>query len=66
MSSERLIEMEIKLAELEQMVIDLNDIVTKQWKEIDRLSVENKHLRQKLSRLEHGMKPADDVPPPHY
>lgn len=66
MSDDRLIEMEIKLSELEQMVVELNDVVTKQWAQVDRISIENKHLRQKISRLEHGLKPSDDVPPPHY
>lgn len=66
MSSERLTDLEIKIAELEQMVSELNDVVTSQWAVIDKHTIQNKHLQQKLARLEEGFKSMDDAPPPHY
>ncbi|MTI09644.1 MULTISPECIES: SlyX family protein [Curvivirga] len=66
MSTERLTEMEIKIAELEQTVSELNEVVTTQWAQIDKQSLENKILMQKIQRIEEGLKSMDDAPPPHY
>ncbi|MEM7276937.1 MAG: SlyX family protein [Pseudomonadota bacterium] len=62
--TERLTEVETKLAYLEDTVQTLNDILIEQRNQIDR-------LESKLSALRESMDSAsadgpDDQPPPHY
>lgn len=68
MNSERLTEMEIKLAFQEEMVETLNQIVAGQQRELDLLQGQVRLLYQQLKSLQ----PSDiasveeEVPPPHY
>ncbi|NQZ14906.1 MAG: SlyX family protein [Alphaproteobacteria bacterium] len=64
------------LAHQEQQISDLNDIVTKQWKEIDRLTKALSRLGDKVEELEanksddgEGLSVTEEAAlnkPPHY
>lgn len=64
--------LEIKYAELERMVEDMNEVLQQQWKEIDRLKLDNERLKNRMMSLEEsgagGPKPFDAYTdrPPHY
>ena len=64
----RLSELEIDTAYQRETIDALNETVTSQWKEIDRLS---QLVEQILSQLRQpaddtGASSPDDPPPPHY
>jgi SlyX protein len=60
---QRIVDLELRFMRAEKMVDDLNDVVVEQAREIDRLALEVKMLR------EHALA-AEDAPknerPPHY
>lgn len=65
---ERLIELETKISYQDHLIGELNDVVTRQQKQIDR-------LEKAMSRLHEQMKgggdsglarPDEEAPPPHY
>ncbi len=62
---ERLIEIEMALANQERIVEDLNSVVIEQGKMIDRLLKQNQYL---MSVVDQDMvKPlSEETPPPHY
>ena len=62
---ERLIEIEMALANQERIVEDLNSVVIEQGKMIDRLLKQNQYL---MSVVEQDtVKPlSEETPPPHY
>ena len=68
MNSERLTELEIKLAFQEELVETLNQIVVTQQRELDLLQGQVRLLYQQLKSLQ----PSDialveeEAPPPHY
>ncbi len=64
-NEERLINIEIALAEQEKMLDDLNQVIIEQGKVIDKLLKQNQYL---LSRVDEGaVKPqSEETPPPHY
>lgn len=59
---------EEKLAYLEKAVADLNDVVTRQQKEIDRALDRNQRLMDKIAALESdfGASATAHEKPPHY
>ena len=64
--SERLTEIEIKLAHVEQALNDMSDVVYAQQSAIDRLERACEQLRQRVEDSEAGGGPAGDEKPPHY
>jgi SlyX protein len=64
----RLDQIEIKLAHLERALIELNDSVLRQQREIELLAARNRQLKYQLEVLEAGGgASADDFEkPPHY
>ena len=62
---ERLINIEITLANQERIIEDLNQVIITQGKMLDILQKQNQLL---LERLENGdVKPlSEETPPPHY
>lgn len=68
MSEERLIELEIKLAYQEDLTQTLNDIVSEQQKQIQRLEESFTLLHQRQQTLAESIESnqADNQPPPHY
>lgn len=66
--TERLLKIENNITYQDQQIQDLSDMVSQQWKEIDRLK---KHLSQAAERLESLENPSEGGPipnekPPHY
>ncbi|NOQ35185.1 MAG: SlyX protein [Methylococcaceae bacterium] len=68
MSEERIIELEIKLAYQEDLVETLNDIVSEQQKQIQRLEESFTLLHQRQQSLAESIESneSDNQPPPHY
>ncbi len=62
---ERLIDIEMAVANLQKTVDELNEVVIRQGREIDLLVKENKLLADMLK--EENIKPLqEETPPPHY
>jgi SlyX protein len=64
----RLDQIEIKLAHLERALVELNDVVIRQQREIELLTARNRQLKQQLESLESGGGGSADAfeKPPHY
>jgi SlyX protein len=64
----RLDQIEIKLAHLERALIELNDAVLRQQREIELLVARNRQLKYQLEVLEAGGGASADgfEKPPHY
>ncbi len=67
-TQERMIELELKLAHQQQAFDELNEMVTRQWKIIDRLERQLGNLTEQMAELEHAGKSAGgkEPLPPHY
>jgi SlyX protein len=65
---ERLAELETRLAFQEQTIQELNEVVTRQQAEIDRLSQGYETLKLQLLELAPSLVAdrAEETPPPHY
>lgn len=65
---QRLIALESRMAHYERMAEDLSDVITRQGREIDRLTLHMRRLRDRLGEMEAGWSPSpqDEKPPPHY
>ena len=59
-------EIETKIAFIENSLENLNDIVTEQANEIDRLKYQLKIMKEKLINFEDNSELPQDKPPPHY
>ncbi|NOT84630.1 MAG: SlyX family protein [Methylococcaceae bacterium] len=67
MSEQRFIELEIKVAYQEDLVQDLNQIVIKQQRQLDRLEATCKMLHERIKNLQDTAHEEDvDQTPPHY
>ena len=66
--SARLEQLELKMMDLEVTVQQLNDVVLRQYRDIEALRKENTDLQRKLDSInEPGPTPAPgDEVPPHY
>ncbi len=64
----RLEALEIRVAYQDQVIEDLNQTITAQWKDIDRLRREMAALADRVAQAERGAggDPEDETPPPHY
>jgi SlyX protein len=61
----RLDELEIRFAHQEQMLAELNDVISAQWKKIDALEFQLKRTREEMQNI--SVRPeGDEPPPPHY
>jgi len=64
----RLEQLELKMMDLENSVQELNDVVLKQYRDIEQLQKTNSDLQRKLDSINGGgpePTAADEVPP-HY
>jgi SlyX protein len=68
MSTDRIIELEIKVAYQEDLVQELNKIVIRQQQQIDRLEATVKLLHDRIKILSAERSDSDDKieKPPHY
>jgi SlyX protein len=66
--TDRIDAIEEKLAHLERAVAELNDVVTRQQKELDRALDRNQRLMEKIAALESDFGPSATAheKPPHY
>lgn len=64
----RLDALESRIAHHERMIDDLNQTITAQWKDIDRLKREIERLGDRVASAEAAMgpDPGDEPPPPHW
>jgi SlyX protein len=66
--SDRIDELEIRITHQDRIIEDLNQIVTEQWKQIDKLLRRVERLTERVesaeTRLTSGQAP--EPPPPHY
>jgi SlyX protein len=66
--NERLTELEVRVAFQDKTIQELNEVVTRQQREIDHLAKELEAMKSRLA----GMAPSmvisqeDEKPPPHY
>ena len=67
MEDKRLTDLELKFMEQEQALVELSDIVNRQWQEIEMLKSKLTHAHERIVTLEDA---APDTPanekPPHY
>ena len=60
-------EIEVKIAFLEQSITELSDVVYSQQQQIDSLKNEQHRMRTHLQSLNNdNQQVIDDQPPPHY
>ncbi len=66
--SARLVQLELKMMDLEVTIQQLNEVVLKQYRDIEQLRQANSDLERKLDTInEPGPAPtAGDEVPPHY
>lgn len=55
--------LEMRIAHQDQMIAELNEVITAQWRKIDALERQGAHLREQFQNL--GAQ-APDQKPPHY
>lgn len=60
--------LEVRLAHQDRLIEDLNQTITAQWKDIDRLKREIERLSDRMASAELalGPDPGDEPPPPHW
>jgi len=65
--TDRLDALEMRIAHQDEVIADLNRIVTEQWAQIDRLARELTVMRESVRNADQfGGNPANEPPPPHY
>ena len=62
----KLDDIEMKLAFQDDLLNALNDVVTRQDKEIQELWISNRLLKQGMNEMKGDSAPKGDEPPPHY
>jgi SlyX protein len=64
----RLTALESHIAHQDGAIDDLNEMVNRQWAEIETLRRDLAELRARLTRVEGDLEPSqpDNKPPPHY
>ncbi len=65
---ERLAELEVRVAFQDRVIQQLNDVVTRHARDLERLTREIATLRQQLTLLAPSLveRPENEPPPPHY
>jgi uncharacterized coiled-coil protein SlyX len=68
MSEKKIVELEEKIAHLQNMLDDLNMVVFRQGKLVDKLNLETKELKTKLQDFNDSQsnQTVNDDKPPHY
>jgi SlyX protein len=68
MSEKKIVDLEEKIAHLQNMLDDLNMVVFRQGKLIDKLNLETKELKTKLQDFNDSQsnQTVNDDKPPHY
>ena len=58
-------DLEVRFAHQEKMIVDLNEIVTAQWKRLDLIEQQMRQLREEV-RNATPSREGEEPPPPHY
>jgi uncharacterized coiled-coil protein SlyX len=68
MSEKKIVDLEEKIAHLQNMLDDLNMVVFRQGKLVDKLNLETKELKTKLQDFNDSQsnQTVNDDKPPHY
>jgi len=66
MSNDRLDRLEIHVAEQQQMLDDLSEVLTRQTREIEALKARLSQSDNRISELEAGLPAPASEKPPHY
>jgi SlyX protein len=64
--SERIDALEMRLAYQDEAIETLNQTITKQWLEIDRLTRQLAEMKERLQETERHAPGPSNEPPPHY
>ena len=64
--SERIDALEMRLTYQDESIETLNQTITAQWSEIDRLTRQVAELKERLREAESSMPGPANEPPPHY
>lgn len=64
-AASRLDALEMRVSHQDQMITDLNDVITQQWKTIDRLTRQIDMLRETMQSMA-PQREGPEPPPPHY
>ena len=64
--SERIDALEMRLAYQDEAIETLNQTITKQWLEIDRLTRQLAEMKERLREAESHAPGPSNEPPPHY
>ena len=66
-NSEHTVELETRIAYMDDTIDQLNDVISRQQMQIDKLErVVQKMLNEHLEMKEHMSPEVTDTPPPHY
>jgi SlyX protein len=63
---QRIIELETRLSYQDHIIEQLNEVVTAQQQQIDRLETAMRGLREQFSGNASIRRPDEETPPPHY
>ncbi len=61
----RLHDLEIRMAHQDQIIADLNDVITAQWKKLDALERQLRRLGEEFEAMD-TQQPSSNQKPPHY
>lgn len=64
--TDRIADLERRIAEQEQVIADLNDMVVAQWRKIDSLDRRLGELRDEFDAASLSRSDGKEPPPPHY
>ena len=62
----RLAELELRIAEQDRVIADLNEMVVSQWRKIDHLERRLGELREEFDTAAAARHDGPEPPPPHY
>ncbi len=67
MDEQRIIALEERLAHQDQVIEDLNTVISDQWREIERLKRQMQMIDDQIAAVEHMARSGKaEPPPPHY
>ncbi len=58
--------LEMRFADQDRTLSDLNDVITAQWRKIDALEREIARLKDEFQNMAMKLPEAPEPPPPHY
>jgi len=62
----RIAELELRIAEQDKVIADLNEMVVAQWRKIDGMERRLGELREEFDAAAMGRNEGPEKPPPHY